>query len=86
LTKEYGVPATGSLLAMDMSRVAQAWVEKAEASRALEDARRTVDTGEKTRLRDLTASKIADYKASRLSAGSVRRKGADGKAAPLGAA
>jgi integrase len=39
-----------------------------------------------TRLRDITASKIASYKAHLLAAGSVRRKNADGTHAPLGAA
>jgi integrase len=42
--------------------------------------------GETTPLRHLTASKIAAYKASRLAAMSIRRKDADGKATPLGAA
>ena len=42
--------------------------------------------GATVRLRDITASRIATYKASRLSAGSVRRKDADGKPTSLGAA
>jgi len=42
--------------------------------------------GAPTRLRDLTASKIAAYKAARLTAKSVRRKNDDGKPTTLSAA
>jgi integrase len=42
--------------------------------------------GGSTRLRDLTASRIAAYRGRRLAAGSARRKDATGKPAPLSAA
>ena len=42
--------------------------------------------GEKTRLRDLTASRIARYKAERLAAKSIRRKDEHGKPKVLSAA
>ena len=42
--------------------------------------------GPATRLRDITASRIAQYKARRLAANSERRKDENGKARPLGAA
>ncbi len=42
--------------------------------------------GPSTRLRDITANKIAQYKEQRLAAGSVRRKDEHGRPAPLSAA
>jgi len=42
--------------------------------------------GESTRLRDLTASRIARYQERRLAAGSVRNKTAEGKPRPLSSA
>src|SRR5712692_57612 len=42
--------------------------------------------GPKTRLRDITANRIAQYKEQRLAAGSVRRKDEHGRPAPLSAA
>src|SRR5712692_2608711 len=42
--------------------------------------------GPNTRLRDITANKIAQYKEQRLAAGSVRRKNEHGRPAPLSAA
>lgn len=45
LAKEFGEPPPGSLLAIDMSRVAACWVEVVEATSALEEARRKQSAG-----------------------------------------
>jgi integrase len=60
---------------------------KAKArKRSLAADRRISELGATTRLRDLTASRIAAYRERRLAAGSVRRKDKTGKPARLSAA
>jgi hypothetical protein len=68
------------------------WYFKARARKRSREADRRIsehlleEFGAATRLRDLTASRIAAYRERRLAAGSVRRKDETGKPARLSAA
>jgi integrase len=74
-------------LAQAFDRYYQAKVRKKSLDEDKRIAAHLIDKfGGTTRLRDLTASRIARYRAARLTAKSVRRKDKHGKATPLGAA
>jgi integrase len=76
---------------LTLGQAFERYFESKARKRSLKEDRRIAEHlkaafGEKTRLRDITSSRIAAYKAKRLAAKSERRKDEDGKARPLGAA